>query len=146
MEEALKAQLAESEARLVASVAESAARLAAFVAESAARHAASEAELVALRAALQASEAARRHPPAAVPRLAAPTFAGVLAACGPHVSFIESPSKASGASIVGRFAELSFCARPLTPALAGLSAAASLEEWRGMSAAELLREESAHRQ
>jgi uncharacterized membrane protein YgcG len=45
---------------------------------------------------------------------------------------------------VGRFAELSFCARPLTPALAGLSAAASLEEWRGKSAAELLREESAH--
>jgi uncharacterized membrane protein YgcG len=45
---------------------------------------------------------------------------------------------------VGRFAELSYCARPLTPALAGLSAAASLEEWRGKSAAELLREESAH--
>ena len=60
------------------------------------------------------------------------------------MSLIESPSKASGPSIVGRFAELSFCARPLTPALAGLSAAASLEEWRGKSAAELLREESAH--
>jgi hypothetical protein len=60
------------------------------------------------------------------------------------MSLIESPSKASGPSIVGRFAELSFCARPLTPALAGLSAAASLGEWRGKSAGELLREESAH--
>ena len=134
-EEALKAQLAENNVRL----AESAARLAASEADTVALRA----EMVALRAALQTSEAAR-HPPAAVPRLAAPIFAGVLAACGPHVSSIESPSKASGASIVGRFAELSFCARPLTPALAGLSAAASLEEWRGMSAAELLREESAH--
>ena len=126
--EALQARLAASEARLAASEA---------------RLAASEAEKVSLRRALQVSEAAR-HPPAAAPRLAAPTFTGLLAAAGPQLTFIDSPSKPSGVSIVGRFAELSFCARPLTPALAGLSAAASLEEWRGMSAAELVREESAH--
>ena len=136
------AQLAEIKACLAATQAEHEARLAASEAEHEALLAASEADKVALRVALQASEAAQR-PPAAAPRRAAPTFNGMRAALGPQ-SFIDSPSKASGASIVGRYAELSFCARPLTPALAGLSAAASLEEWRGKSAAELLREESAH--
>ncbi len=96
--EAMKAQLAEIAARLAASEAGSAARLAAV-----------EAENVALRAALQqASEAAPRRPPAAASWRAAPTFMGVAAALGPQLSSIKFPSTASGASIVGRFAELSF--------------------------------------
>ena len=131
--EALKAQVAESAARLAASAAEGAARLAASEAESAALRAA-------LRVALQASEAARR-PPAAAPWRAAPTFTGVAAALRPQLSTLAPPSRAS--EIAGCPAEPSFCARPLTPALAGLSAAASLEEWRGKSAAGLLREASA---
>jgi len=116
----------------------------------AAERAASAAERERSAALLAAAEEALARQLAAM-RLAAPlaprVFAGVseaLRSC-PETS-VPSPAKMTADSSIqaSLAAPFDLCARPLSPALAALAAAQSLERWGGISSDAVLSEESAY--
>ena len=105
-----------------------------------------EAKVAALAAQLAAVRTSDEPPPPPPPssRRFPGGAAAALADCA-EAAVIVSPYKASAvASIQASLAHVDLCAPPLSPALARISAAASLERWRGVSSDALLREHSGY--